>query len=214
MELVIGAKRWSSWSMRPWLVLKRAGAPFRERLIPLSRQGAAPETVLAFSPSGRVPALRFGPEEGGRVIWDSLAIAEYVADRYPEAGLWPADPLRRSVARAATAEMHAGFTALRAECPMDLSLRTTVEPSEACRADIRRVVALWRELRGEAAADRGDPFLFGAWTVADAFYTPVATRFSSYGIDLAAFSDEDGSAQAYADALLATPEFLAWEADA
>lgn len=210
MELVIGTKAWSSWSMRPWLVLKRAGLEFTETVIQLRRAEAAPE-IAAHSPTGRVPVLKFADDAAGGVIWDSLAICEYVADRYPEAGLWPADPVRRAVARAATAEMHAGFAALRNECPMDLVLRTTVRLSADAEADVRRIVALWTELRREASGT--EPYLFGTWTIADAFYTPVATRFRSYGIDLSTYGD-DGRAQAYADALLSTPEFLQWEGEA
>lgn len=207
MELVIGTKAWSSWSMRPWLVLKHAGVPFTETLVPLRRNTAAPE-IARHSPSGRVPVLKFD----GWTVWDSLAICEYVADRYPEAVLWPADPVQRAVARSATAEMHSGFSALRSECPMDLALRTQVELSEATGADVRRITALWRELRRDAEGTGA--FLFGEWGIVDAFYTPVATRFRSYGVDLAAYGDEDGTAQTYADALLATPDYLEWEADA
>lgn len=212
MELVIGTKAWSSWSMRPWLALRRAGAPFTETLVPLRWEGTT-EAIGRLSPSGRVPALRFSAEEGGGVVWDSLAICEYAADRWPEAALWPADPVRRAVARAAAAEMHSGFAALRGECPMDLALRDAVVLSGEAEADVWRIVGLWRELLETVTADGGGPFLFGGWTIADAFYTPVATRFRSYGVELSRFGD-DGTAQAYADAVLATPEYLAWEAAA
>jgi glutathione S-transferase len=212
MELVIGSKQWSSWSLRPWLVLKRTGAPFTETLVELRRHGRSTEEIARHSPSGWVPVLKFSPEEGGGVVWDSLAICEYLADRYPEAALWPADALTRAVARSATAEMHAGFASLRKQCPMELKLKTTAELSPETEADVRRIVALWTSLR--AQAETGDPFLFGPWTIADAFYTPVATRFRSYGVDLARYGDADGAAQAYADALLATPDFLEWEAAA
>jgi glutathione S-transferase len=214
MELVVGTKAWSSWSLRPWLVLRRANLPFTETVVELRRSEQSTAETLRHSPSGRVPVLKFEPEEGGGAVWDSLAICEYVADRYPEAALWPADPVRRAVARSATAEMHSGFASLRNECPMDLKLSTRIELSEPTAADVRRIVALWRGLREEAAADGVGPYLFGDWTIADAFYTPVATRFRSYGVDLAAYGDVDGTAQAYADALLATPEFLEWEAAA
>ena len=210
MELVIGTKAWSSWSMRPWLVLKRARAPFTETLVELRRDERSTEEIARHSPSGWVPVLKFSEAEGGAVIWDSLAICEYVADRYPEAALWPADPLRRGLARAATAEMHSGFAALRRECPMDLALRTTADLSAEAQADVRRIVQLWSGLR--AAADRG-AFLFGEWTITDAFFTPVATRFRSYGVDLTLYGD-NGTAQTYADALLATPEYLEWRGDA
>lgn len=211
MQLVIGTKNWSSWSMRPWLALKRAGVPFEEVLIALRRDGETTAQIAAHSPSGWVPVLKLGLDEGDVVVWDSLAICEYVADRWPEAALWPADPLRRALARSATAEMHAGFPALRSACSMDLKLRTRAELPQAAQADVRRIVALWRGLLDQAD---GGPYLFGPWTIADAFYTPVATRFRSYGVDLAALGDVDGRAQAYADALLATPEYLEWEAAA
>lgn len=210
MQLVIGTKAWSSWSMRPWLALKRAGAPFTETLVELRRHERSTEEIARHSPSGWVPVLKFAEAEGGIVVWDSLAICEYVADRYPEAALWPSDPLRRAIARAATAEMHSGFAALRNQCPMDLALRTTASLSVETEADVRRLVQLWSGLRAEAD---GGAFLFGEWTIADAFYTPVATRFRSYGVDLAAHGDV-GAAQAYADSLLATPEYLEWEAGA
>jgi glutathione S-transferase len=213
VELVIGTKAWSSWSLRPWLALKRTGAPFTETLVELRRDDLSTAEILRHSPSGKVPVLKFAPEEGGGAVWDSLAICEYLADRYPEAGLWPADPLRRAVARSAAAEMHSGFAALRNQCPMDLALRTRADLSPETQADVRRIVALWRELREAASADGADPFLFGGFTIADAFYTPVATRFRSYGVELTRYGD-DGVAQAYADALLATPDFLEWEAAA
>ena len=207
MELVIGAKRYSSWSMRPWLVLRRAGLDFTETLIPLSRQGATREQIAVHTPSGYVPVLKLD----GAAIWDSLAICEYVADRYPEAGLWPADPLRRALARSATAEMHSGFSALRSECPMDLLAYEPKPLSDAAAADVARIVDLWSELRREATG-HGD-FLFGEWGIVDAFFTPVATRFRTYGVDLAQHGDR-GAAAAYAAALLAAPEYLAWEGDA
>jgi len=205
MEIVIGDKLWSSWSMRPWLVLKRLGEPFIETLVRLRTEGTEAEIRAAGSPSGKVPILK----DGGLVIWDSLAICEHLADRHPKAKLWPADPDRRSLAKAAAAEMHAGFASLRGECPMDLSLRHDVELSEATHADIRRIVALWNSLLGKF----GGPFLVGEWSIADAFYTPVATRFRSYGVSLTDFGDQ-GAAGAYAQRLLETPEYLAWEKDA
>lgn len=207
MELVIGTKAWSSWSLRPWLVLKRAGVPFTETVVRLRWADTAPE-IAQHSPSGRVPVLKFD----GWTVWDSLAICEYVADRYPEALLWPADPVQRAVARAVTAEMHSGFAALRNACPMDLALRTKAELSAEVEADVRRIVSVWSDRRREAAGSGA--FLFGEWGIADAFYTPVATRFRSYGVDLAAYGDADGTTSAYASALLSTPEFLEWEADA
>jgi glutathione S-transferase len=145
-------------------------------------------------------------------VWDSLAICEYLADRFPEANLWPADVTDRALARAAAAEMHAGFHSLRGECAMDLSAEPrAVTLSEATHKDIRRIVELWSDLR-ERFAGRG-PFLLGDWSIADAFYTPVATRFRTYGVQLSDFGDR-GEAGRYAETLLETPEFKEWEAGA
>jgi glutathione S-transferase len=207
MEILIGDKVWSSWSMRPWLVLKRAGEPFTETLIRLRTTETNARARAAGSPNGMVPVLK----DGDTVIWDSLAICEYLADRFPDAGLWPADMARRALGRAAAAEMHSGFPSLRGECPMDLSLTTDAELSEATHVDIRRIVALWSDLRARFGAD--GPFLLGPWSIADAFFTPVATRFRSYGVLLSDYGDK-GAAGAYCEALLETPEFKEWEAGA
>ena len=205
MELVIGTKRWSSWSMRPWLALKRVGAPFREIEIQL-RQGDATDAAIAeHSPSRQVPVLK----DGDLVVWDSLAICEYLAEKFPEAKLWPADPALRALGRAASAEMHGGFQSLRGECPMELETRKTVDLSEATRKNIRTIVERWNQL----LARSGGPFLLGDWSTADAFYTPVATRFRTYGIKLSDHGDA-GAAGAYAERLLETPEYLAWEREA
>lgn len=205
MELIIGTKRWSTWSMRPWLALKRTGAPFTERLIELRQDNdMTGDAIAPFSPSRKVPALR----DGELVIWDSLAICEHLAERFPAARLWPEDPAARALARSAAAEMHSGFAALRRECPMALEAEPAAgRISEEVAADVRRIVALWRDLLQRF----GGPFLAGDWSIADAFYAPVATRFRTYRIDLAAHGDADGAAQAYADRLLATPDFLEWE---
>ena len=203
MELVIGTKRWSTWSMRPWLVLKHTGAPFSEILIPLREVETSTAEIRRHSPSGLVPALK----DGGVVIVDSLAICEYLAERFD--GLWPADPIDRALARAAASEMHSGFSALRRECPMELGLRTQQPMSPEVERDVRRIVELWLGLLDRS----GGPFLLGGWSIADAFFTPVATRFESYGIDLKICGD-DGRAQRYVEALLQTPEYLAWQAEA
>jgi glutathione S-transferase len=212
MELIIGTKAWSTWSMRPWLALKATGAAFDETLIALRQENmASAAAILAHSPSGLVPFLRDGPEDRGVAIGDSLAICEYLAERFPAAGLWPADPVARAHARSAAAEMHSGFSALRAECPMDLSADVgAVELSEAAGKDVARIVALWSGLLGRF----GGPWLGGAgWGIADAFFTPVATRFRTYGVTLSDFGDA-GPAAAYSARLLARPEYLAWEAGA
>jgi glutathione S-transferase len=204
MKLVIGTRKWSSWSMRPFLVMKRAGLAFAEVEVALRRSDTT-ETLAAYSPGGQCPVLM----DGDLTVWDSLAICEYVADRFPEAGLWPADIQRRALARAACAQMHSGFKSLRGECPMDLEAAPqTMELTEATQADVRAIVRLWSDLRAQFGAE--GPFLLGAWSIADAYYTPVATRFRTYGVDLAAYGD-DGRYAAYNALLLEQPEYLAWE---
>jgi glutathione S-transferase len=203
MELIIGTKLWSTWSLRPWLALKRAGADFTETLIQLREIGTS-EVAAKASPSGKVPVLK----DGELVIWDSLAICEYLAERFPNAKLWPDEAAKRALGRAAAAEMHSSFASLRGECPMDLSLRREMELSEATHEDIRRIVRLWSDLRRRFEAD--GPFLLGAWSIADAFYTPVATRFRSYGVRLSDYGDR-GAAGVYCELLLEQPEYLEWE---
>ena len=207
MELIVGTKRWSTWSLRPWLVLRATGAPFTETLVALRQElNQTREAILPYSPSGLVPALK----DGELTIWDSLAICEYLAELYPEAGLWPSDPVARALGRSASAEMHSGFQALRGECPMALDQQPqAVLLSEAASANVRRIVEIWTDL----LARFGGPFLLGGWSIADAFYTPIATRFRTYGVDLAAHGDT-GPAQALCDRLLARPDFLQWEAEA
>jgi len=212
MELVIGTKAWSTWSMRPWLVLMKTGAAFDETLIQLRQENnVSADRILAHSPSGLVPFLK----DGEVAIGDSLAICEYLAERFPKAGLWPSDPAARAAARSAAAEMHSGFAGLRSECPMDLTAPAaavgSAKLSGAAAKDVRRIVALWRALLSRF----GGPWLGGAeWGIADAFFTPVATRFRTYGVDLAALGDTDGAAGDYAVRLLARPEFVAWAAGA
>jgi glutathione S-transferase len=205
VELVIGTKKWSTWSLRPWLVAKRSGLAFTETLIDLRQaDGGTALAIRPHSPSGLVPVLK--TEDGA--LWDSLAICEYLAERAP--GLWPADPAARAFARAAACEMHSGFSSLRGECPMDLSARPHAAGlSEATHKDIRRIVALWNNLLGRF----GGPFLAGDWSIADAFFTPVATRFRTYGVKPSDFGDS-GPAGAYAERLLEQPDFLEWERDA
>jgi glutathione S-transferase len=207
MELIIGTKAWSTWSMRPWLVLKATGAPFEERLIPLRQENmASAAAILAHSPSGLVPFLR----DGEVAIGDSLAICEYLAERFPRAGLWPADRVARAHARSAAAEMHSGFASLRGECPMDLAAWPKARAlSEATHKDIRRIVKLWTAMLTKF----GGPYLAGEeWGIVDAYYTPVATRFRTYGVKLSDFGDR-GPAARYAERLMERPEFKAWLAD-
>ena len=205
MELVIGTKAWSTWSMRPWLVLKHTGAPFTETLIALRQEsGRSAAQIELHSPSGLVPVLK----DGDLTLWDSLAICEYLAERFP--GLWPDDPAARALARAAAAEMHSGFQSLRKECPMALEATPrAVGLSEPTQVDVRRIVTLWSDMLRRF----GGPFLAGPWSIADAFFTPVASRFETYGVTLSDYGDA-GLAGAYAARLLQRPEYLAWRADA
>ncbi len=204
-QLVIGNKNTSSWSLRPWIAMTHAGIPFTEINVNL-RDADAKAQILRHSPSGKVPALL----TGGDVVWDTLAILEYLAEMHPGAGLWPASPAARARARSVVAEMHSGFQPLREHCPMAILAR---RPSEQLfpqvEADVRRIVAIWRDCRSRFGA--GGPFLFGAFTAADAMYAPVATRFRTYLPGLARYGDEGEVAQAYADALLSLPAFLEWE---
>ena len=212
MKLVIGNKNWSTWSLRPWLVLKRCKADFTVRELDIYSPAGQAE-LERISPSRLVPLLRVE----GETIWDSMAISVWCAERYPEAKLWPADAHARWLARSAACEMHGGFMALRDQCGMGPD-HTMVGPDrsppptgEAVARDIRRIVSLWKEMRGRFGA--GGLWLFGEWSVPDAFFTPVATRFRHFQIDLAAHGD-DGTAAAYRDALLAQPDFLEWSAEA
>jgi glutathione S-transferase len=207
MQIVIGTKSWSTWSLRPWLVLKRSGLAFEETVIRLRQETheATRAAILPYSPTGLVPVLI----DDGLTLWDSLAICEYIAERAPEARLWPMDSKARALGRCAVAEMHSGFQALRQECSMDLRNAHEVELSEAAVGNVERIVSIWMSLMDQFQG----PFLLGKWSIADAFYAPVATRFRTYGLELSNFGD-DGRCAAYVARLLSTPEFLEWEADA
>lgn len=203
-RLVIGNKNTSSWSLRPWLAMTHAGLAFSEVNIDL-RAADVKAQILARSPSGKVPALLVGDD----VIWDSLAILEFLAEAHPEAQLWPASRNARAQARCVSAEMHSGFQALRQHCPMDFLARTPkAELAQEVAADVRRIVALWQGCRSQFGA-RG-PFLFGPFSAADAMYAPVASRFRTYLPNLAPYGD-DGTAQAYVEALFALPAMMQWE---
>jgi glutathione S-transferase len=199
--LVIGNKAYSSWSLRPWLLMKHAGIPFEEVKLSLY-QPDAKQALLSHSGAGKVPVLR----DGGETIWDSLAIAEYLAEKHPEKKLWPADAAARAQARSVSAEMHSGFANLRSQMPMNVRRRIPRTPSPEVAADVARIQSIWSDCRSRFGA--GGPFLFGAFSIADAMYAPVASRFHTYGVELAA------PARAYAQALLALPAFQAWVADA
>ena len=204
LQLVIGNKNFSSWSLRPWLLLKQAGLPFDEIHVKL-RQPDTTAQILRYSPSGKVPALL----DGDLVVWDSLAICEYVAELAAVRGvaLWPADPKARAEARAVSAEMHSGFPALRQHMSMEVAaFHPDVEKHPDALKDAERVAALWVSCR-QRFADAG-PFLFGAFSVADAMYAPVASRFHTYGVDLPPL------AMAYRDALLSLPAMREWASGA
>ncbi len=199
LTLYIANKNYSSWSLRPWLLLHQLGLPFEERLMPFGWNADA-EGFRAFSPTGRVPCL----VDGDRVVWDSLAIVEYIAESAP--GAWPRDAHARAWARSATAEMHAGFSSIRDICTMNLGLRVRLhEVSPALRAEWERVDALWRQ----GLDTFGGPFLAGpAFTAVDAFYAPLAFRVQTYAPDLSPAS------RAYVDRLLALAHMQAWYAAA
>jgi glutathione S-transferase len=196
--LVIGNKNYSSWSLRPWLLLRQHGVAFDEVRLSLDTPEFA-NGIRRWSPSGRVPALR----HGDLTIWDSLAICEYVGETFLGGSGWPADVAARAIARAVSAEMHSGFAALRGGLPMDCRRRVSGFVADvAAQRDIARVCALWRDCRARFGAN-GD-FLFGAVSIADAMYAPVASRFVTYGVEL------DEGARAYVDALLALPALQDW----
>jgi glutathione S-transferase len=205
--LFIGYKNYSSWSLRPWLVLRWGGIPFEERMLRLDQPGYGRQEIAeikAVSPNGTVPAL----DAGGTTIWDSLAIAEWAAEQVAPGVLWPQDPALRAQARSAACEMHSGFAAMRRDLSMNIHRRLDAQPDwpDDPRRALARIDELWRELR-ERHAHLG-PWLFGRRSIADAFFAPVATRLRTYAVpvsDLAA---------AYRDTLLSDPDFLAWEAEA
>jgi glutathione S-transferase len=198
LRLVIGNKAYSSWSLRPWLLLRESGIPFQEILIPLY-QADSPRQIRERSPSGRVPALL----DGGATIWDSLAICEYVAEKFPDAKGWPEAPLARAIARSVSAEMHSGFSAVRSELPMNVrGRRSGVTPSDTARAEIDRILEIWSDCRRRFGAD--GTFLFGRFGIADAMYAPVVTRFHTYGVELT------GAVRDYAEAVQALPSLKEW----
>jgi glutathione S-transferase len=198
LTLIIGTKKWSSWSLRPWVALKEAGIPFKEMLIQL-RQSDTKARILEYSPAGKVPILIDGRE----LVWDSLAILEYLAVRFPESKLWPSDLSALAVARSVSAEMHGGFPDLRRELSMDIGADLpTPDLSAGAAADVERIQAVWRDARARFGA--AGPFLFGRFSNADAMYAPVVTRFQTYNIPVDPVSD------AYMQAILGLPSIRAW----
>jgi len=196
--LVIGNKNYSSWSLRPWLLLRHFGVDFEEIRLLLDTPGFATE-VLRHSPTGKVPALH----DGEVAVWDSLAICEYANERWLDGRGWPADLRQRALARAAAAEMHSGFTTLRTQLPMNSRRRPDgYRWDAAAQHDIDRVQALWRQLRRDHGA--GGDFLFGRFGIVDAMFAPVAVRFDGYGVAV------DDTAAAYLQALFALPAMHEW----
>src|SRR6202012_3304641 len=199
LKLVIGNKNYSSWSMRPGLALRANDIPFEEVFIPLYTGAADKQRILDVSRSGKVPIL----VDGDVTIWDSLAIIEYVAERFPEKRLWPEHPAHRAHARSVAAEMHSGFAALRNECGMNLHRPVgTIEMSSDARANVARIEEIWSECHDRYG--QSGPFLFGAFGAADAMFAPVVHRFRTYAIAVTK------KTQRYMDAMLALPAFAEW----
>jgi glutathione S-transferase len=202
LTLVIGNKNYSSWSLRPWIAMKAAGIPFAEIVIPLYEPGSR-EEILEYSPAGKVPVLL----DGDQTVWESLAILEHLAERFPDKQLWPADARARSHARVVATEMHAGFQALRRACTMNLWLPPKPRPqADEVLADAARIEAIWTECR--ARFGQGGDFLFGAYGAADAMYAPVVARFHSYGLPIGAVG------RAYIEAVMGLPAWKEWYAAA
>lgn len=201
MKLVIGNKNYSSWSLRPWLLAKQAGIPFEEIRVRLLSETFAAD-VARHSPAGRVPVL----VDDGFAVWDSLAIVEYAAERFPDHGVWPRDAKARARARSICAEMHSGFGDLRNHCPMNIEAALPEvgarlwREQAGLRADVERVAGMWTALLQE----HGGPMLFGAFSAADAFYAPVCTRIRTYALPVPA------EVSGYIDRVYALPAVKAW----
>ena len=199
LKLVIGNKNYSSWSMRPWLALRANNIAFEEVFVPLYTGDADKQRILAVTRSGKVPAL----VDGDITVWDSLSIIEYLAERFPQSRLWPEDRASRAHARSISAEMHSGFMALRNECPMNLHRPVkAVALSDDARANIARVQQIWSECRQRYGSS--GPFLFGAFTGADAMFAPVVHRFHTYAIEVTPVATD------YMKAMMAQPAFQEW----
>ena len=206
LTLIIGNKNYSSWSMRPWVLLREFGIPFGERQLKFHTQEWS-DHIARLSPSGMVPVLWEGEPGGGFATWDTLAIAERVQDLHPGLAVWPRDPMARARARSLCAEFHSGFRAFRSAMPMNIrSSHPGKGMTPEAAKDIARVQSLWIEAR-KAFGGKG-AFLFGEFGAVDAFYAPVATRFVTYGVEL------KGAARDYQQALLDSAAVKAWAADA
>ena len=210
LTLYIGNKNYSSWSMRPWVALKQAGIPFQERMVRFdsfnSPDSDFKREVLRVNPAGRVPVL----VDEGFAVWDSLAIIEYAAEKFPDKGLWPADPQARARARSVCAEMHSGFGALRSHCPMNIEAQLPQvgalvwRDQAAVRADVERIVGMWTALLETCKG----PMLFGAFSAADAFFAPVCFRIRNYALPV------PGAITDYVRRVCALPAVQAWTEDA
>lgn len=204
MKLLIGNKCYSSWSLRAWLLMRAKGIAFEEVLVPLDQPGFK-EAIFAAAPGsgGTVPTL----VDGEVAVWETLAIAEYLHERHPDLGIWPSDVAARAHARAIASEMHGGFTALRGACPMNLGKRFAArDRGEAVARNVARITTIWREARERFGA--GGPFLYGAFTAADAMFAPVVTRLDTYGFPV------DPVSGAYMRAVLDLPAYREWLAAA
>ena len=201
MKLIIGNKNYSSWSLRPWLLMKEKGVSFDEIKIPLYIEGSK-EALMKYSPSGKVPALI----DSDVTVWDSLSICEYINDKYPDLGCWPQAPASRALARSVSNEMHSGFFEIRNRLPMNCRKKMVVSdiPDSLAR-DIERVCDIWRVCLQTESGPGG--YLFGEFSIADAMYAPVVLRFESYGIEVGDIE------RRYMDVVLANPELRAWVAE-
>ncbi len=198
LKLILGNKNYSSWSLRPWIAMRHAGIAFEEEVIPLYEPGSA-ERMAAYSPSGKVPVLI----DGEMVIWESLAILDHIAERFPKAKLWPADPKARAHARSIASEMHAGFLPLRKLCPMNMRRESRkLDLTDEVAANVRRIEQIWTECRQRFG--EGGPFLFGDFGAADAMYAPIVSRFASYAIGVGAAAEE------YMTSVMALPAWHEW----
>jgi len=204
LKLIIGNKNYSSWSLRPWIAMKAAGIAFEDIVIPFGTPIGNPDfkaRLSAYTPAGLVPVLI----DGDVHVWETLAILEYLAEKFPDKQLWPADTKARAEARAVASEMHAGFAALRGACPMNIRRPVRVrELPAAAQANAARIEAMW----SGCLARHGGPFLFGRFCAADAMYAPMVTRFHTYGIKAGA------AARGYIEAVMALPAFAEWRAGA
>jgi glutathione S-transferase len=199
LKLILGNKNYSSWSLRPWIAMRHAGLDFEEEVIPLYEPGSR-ERILRYSPTGKVPVLI----DGDMTVWESLAILDHLAERFPKTQLWPDDPQARAHARAISAEMHAGFGPLRRHCPMNMRRTRKRDLTAEVDADVTRISEIWTDCR--ARFGEGGPFLFGRFSAADAMYAPVVSRFASYEIGVGA------ACEAYMAAMIALPAWQEWRA--